>query len=520
MMLPSRQRWAQLNPLLEDLLDLSASQRDARLAELRAHDATLASELMSLLRSADRLAASDFLAGDVLGANAPLPTLVGQQIGAYVIEAPLGQGGTGSVWRARRADGRHDGAVAIKLLHLSLVGRSGAVRFEREGVILARLTHPNIAHLLDAGVTPAGQPFLVLELVEGQRIDEHCDARRLTIEQRLALFDDVLSAVAQAHSHLVIHRDIKPNNILVTTEGRVKLLDFGIAKLLQEGAEGSSITAQGQRALTPEYASPEQVRGAPVTTATDVYALGVLLYQLLAGRHPTAFAASSEAEVIRATLDAEPPRMTSALTVDNVAAYRNTTLSRLRRQLHGDLENIVARALCKEPSQRYQTVAALADDLRHYRACEPVLARADSMAYRIAKFVRRRRGPVAAALLVMLAVTAGLVGTLTQAQRAEAQALRAEHERDNALRTLGYAQSEAEFIGFLLDDSLDKPVTRADLLARAEPLLEKLVPDDPAQRAHLRLIIANLFARAASREEERSTNSSCAPRSTPMLRPI
>jgi eukaryotic-like serine/threonine-protein kinase len=206
--------------------------------------------------------------------------------------------------------------------------------------------------------------------------------------------------------------------------------------------------------------------------------------------------------VIRATLDAEPPRMASALTVDNVAADRNTTLSRLRRQLHGDLENIVARALCKEPSQRYQTVAALADDLQRYRACEPVLARADSMAYRIAKFVRRRRGPVAAALLVMLAVTAGLVGTLTQARRAEAQALRAEHERDNALRTLGYAQSEAEFIGFLLDESLDKPVTKAELLARAEPLLEKLIPEDPAQRAHLRLIIANLFAQAASREQE------------------
>ena len=346
MTLPDRQQWAQLNPLLEELLDLDAGRRETRLAELRAQNATLAGDLALLLHSADQVATSDFLLGDALGPTAPSAALVGEQIGAYVIEALLGHGGTGSVWRARRADGRFDGAVAIKLLHLSLIGRSGALRFEREGAILARLTHPNIAHLLDAGVTPAGQPFLVLELVEGQRIDQHCDARRLTVEQRLALFDDVLSAVAQAHSHLVIHRDIKPNNILVTTEGQVKLLDFGIAKLLQDGAEGATVTAEGLRALTPEYAAPEQVHGAPVTTATDVYALGVLLYQLLAGRHPTAFKASSEAEVIRATLDTDPVRMTSAVSAPEVAmrvaADRNTTLSRLSRQLHGDLENIVA----------------------------------------------------------------------------------------------------------------------------------------------------------------------------------
>jgi eukaryotic-like serine/threonine-protein kinase len=489
MTLPNRQRWAQLNPLLGELLDMDAGRREPRLAELRAQDARLADELLSLLRSADRLAASDFLTGDVLGASAPTTTLAGQQIGAYVIEAPLGQGGTGSVWRARRADGRYDGVVAIKLLHLSLVGRSGAVRFEREGAILARLTHPNIARLLDAGVTPAGQPFLVLELVEGQRIDQHCDARRLNVEQRLALFDDVLSAVAQAHNHLVIHRDIKPNNILVNAEGQVKLLDFGIAKLLQEGAEGSSITAQGQHALTPEYAAPEQVRGAPVTTATDVYALGVLLYQLLAGRHPTASGASSEAEVIRATLDTEPLRMTSALTAHDVAADRNTTLPRLRRQLQGDLENIVARALRKEPAERYQMIAALADDLRRYRAHEPVSARPDSLAYRAAKFVRRRRGPVAAALLLMLTLTAGLTGTLTQARRAE-------HERDNALRQLAYAASANQFISFLLEEGSDKPFTTTDLLARGEVLVEQQFRDDPAQQASLRLMLGSLYFNA------------------------
>jgi eukaryotic-like serine/threonine-protein kinase len=511
MTLPDRQRWAQLSPLLEELLDLDAAAREARLTELHARDDALADELESMLDAADRAEASEFLTGGVrVESPAPAP-LVGEQIGAYLIEAPLGQGGTGSVWRARRVDGRFEGAVAIKLLHLSLIGRTGALRFEREGAILARLTHPNIARLLDAGITRAGQPYLVLELVEGKRIDHHCNALRLDVEHRLALFDHVLAAVAHAHSHLVIHRDIKPNNILVGADGQVKLLDFGIAKLLQDGTEGSPVTAEGQRAMTPEYAAPEQLQGAAVTTATDVYALGVLLYQLLVGRHPTAPDSASSAEVMRATLDTDPRRLSTALTLPGthgaeaptqVAAERNTPLPRLRRQLHGDLENIVARALRKNPSERYQTVAALADDLRRYRAHEPVSARADSLAYRCAKFMRRRRGTVAAGLVVMLAVTAGLIGTITQAQRAQAQAARAAHERDNALRTLGYARSEAEFIGFLLDEGLDKPLTKAELLARAEPLLEKLIPEDPAQRTHLRLIIADLFAQASDREKE------------------
>ncbi len=505
MTLPDRQRWQQLSPLLDELLDLEADQRQHRLAQLRALDASMADELDTLLNASSRAEQASFLAIAAHADDAAPGALVGEQIGAYIIEAALGQGGTGSVWRARRADGRFEGAVAIKLLHLSLMGRMGAVRFEHEGAILARLTHPNIARLLDAGVTTAGQPYLVLELVDGERIDHHCSLRRLSVEQRLALFDDVLAAVAHAHSHLVIHRDIKPTNILVTAGGGVKLLDFGIAKLLQDQPEASPVTAEGQRALTPEYAAPEQLQGTPVTTATDVYSLGVLLYQLLTGRHPTANDVTLPAEVMRATLDTDPLRMATALTLPRsddapamaqVALDRNTTLPRLRRQLQGDLENIVMRTLRKIPSERYQTVAALAEDLRRYRANEPVSARADSLAYRCAKFVRRRRGLVAAAAIVMLAVTAGLIGTITQAQRAQASALRAQQERDHALRSLAYAQSSSEFINFLLEEGYDKPLTTAELLARAEPMLEKQFVDDPAQRAHLELIVGNLFAQA------------------------
>ncbi|OYU78811.1 MAG: serine/threonine protein kinase, partial [Burkholderiales bacterium PBB5] len=297
MSLPDAARWSRLSPLLDELLDLPPSARALRLAELRRASPELADELAHLLTGDGLALAEHFLTGaaptpgETTGAGPgaqPEAGLAGQRLGAYVLDAPLGQGGGGSVWRARREDGRFDGDVAIKLLHLSLVGRTGAARFKREGQILARLTHPHIARLLDAGVTAGGQPYLVLELVQGQRIDRHCDQRRLGIAARLALFDDVLHAVAHAHTHGVIHRDLKPGNILVTDEGQVKLLDFGIAKLLADEADTADATAlthEGGRALTPDYAAPEQVRGDGVTTATDVYALGVLLYQLLTGRH-------------------------------------------------------------------------------------------------------------------------------------------------------------------------------------------------------------------------------------------
>ena len=501
--MPDRERWKRLNPLLDELLDLDAAARQRRLAELRERDASVATDLAKMLGFAVDADQTRFLASNAQDEGVAAAPLIGTQIGAYVIEALLGQGGTGGVWRARRTDGRFEGAVAIKLLHLSLLGRMGAARFEREGAILARLTHPHIARLLDAGVTAGGQPYLVLELVEGERIDRYCDGRQLDIARRLALYDDVLSAVAHAHNHLVIHRDIKPNNILVTAEGDVKLLDFGIAKLLDD-ADGALVTADGQRALTPEYAAPEQLQNAPVTTAADVYALGVLLYHLLVGRHPTAFDATSPAEVIRATLDTGPLRLTSALAASDagpgtscgVAAARGTTLARLRRQLEGDLENIVALTLRKLPAERYQTVGALAEDLRRYRQDEPVSARPDSLAYRSMKFVRRNRSIVATGLLAALAVMGGLAGTITQAQRAGAQAAQAHRERDNALRQLAYAASANQFIGFLLEEGSDKPFTTSDLLARGEALVERQFGADPAQQASLNLTLGSLYFQA------------------------
>ncbi len=494
MTIPSPDRWAALSPWLDELLDLPEPQRADRLAALRQHDAALAEELQTLLSEGVQAASEGFLAGAVplTPAESAAASLAGQHLGPYVLEEPLGQGGGGSVWRARREDGRFEGAVAIKLLHLSLLGRAGAERFRREGHILARLKHPHIASLLDAGVTPGGQPYLVLELVQGERIDRHCDALSLSIEARLALFDDVLAAVAHAHTHGVIHRDLKPGNILVTHEGQVKLLDFGVAKLLDDEAgsgESTELTREGGRALTPEYAAPEQLRGEGVTTATDVYALGVLLYQLLCGQHPTAPSNGNAADALRATLDTEPAPVSRRLTLtDNeTASRRATNPQRLQRALAGDLDTIVSHALRKAPGERYATVTALAEDLRRYRNHEPVIARPDSVAYRARKFVRRHRGAVAAGVLTSLAIVAGLAGTVWQAQRAEREKLRAQEQ-------LLQSEATADLLRFVMGAANNKAFTTADLLLQAEPLVERQFANAAATRAHVQMQLASMWS--------------------------
>ncbi len=497
-------RWRRLSPLLDELLDLEPTGRAVRLATLRGDDAALATELAALIAEGARAEEARFLAGSAslarVTGGAATPTLAGTPIGAYVLEAPLGQGGAGAVWRARRADGRFEGSVAVKLLHPSLIGRTGARRFEREGAILARLSHPHIARLLDAGVTPGGQPYLVLELVAGERIDRHCDARRLRIDERIALFRDVLGAVAHAHRHLVIHRDIKPSNILVAADGSVKLLDFGIAKLLQgdDDAPATDLTGGRGGVLTPDYAAPEQLRAEEVTTATDVYSLGVLLYQLLSGQHPTAPPHATPASLIQATLDTDPGRLSTAVTssssdpetMSRVAAERDTSIVRLRRQLGGDLENIVAKALRKVPAERYATVDAFDEDLRRWSAGEPVIARADSLAYRTARFVSRHRGAVAAGALTIAAIVAGVIGTISQARRAEEQARQAQIERDSALRDLAFAGAARELLGFLVSQGNGKPQTATELLAHAEELTQSQFADDPMSRGRLQLMLA------------------------------
>lgn len=517
-------RWRVLSPLLDAVLELPVAGRAEWLRQLAAEQPGLAAEVNALLADHAASDAARFLTG---AANFPLGApsfddagLAGLTLGAYTLEAPIGQGGMGSVWLARRNDGRFAGTVAVKLLNVALIGPSGSERFHREGRILARLAHPNIAHLIDAGVTGSGQPYLVIEYVEGHAIDRHCDEHALDLALRLRLFLDVLAAVAHSHANLVVHRDIKPMNVLVTAHGVVKLLDFGIAKLLQDGELSSretALTRDGGRALTPEYAAPEQLLGEPVTIATDVYALGVLLYLLLGGRHPASESGHSAIGLMKTVVEGEPARLSEAVASSRFmspealalnAARRDSTPDKLRRLLFGDLDNIVAKAMKRRPAERYATVDAFADDLRRHLDHQPVAARPDTLTYRIGKFTRRHRGGVGTAAFAGALIVAGFVGTVTQARlasqqarRAEAQASQARHERDHALRELSNAEASDEFLSFLLQEGGDKPFTASQLLARGEELVERQFANDPAQRVRLLLTLANLYGEASEPEK-------------------
>jgi len=388
----------------------------------------------------------------------------------------------GTEWLAHRSDGRFEGQVAVKLLNAALVGHPSEQRFAREGRVLARLQHPNIARLLDAGVEAGRQPYLVLEYVRGERIDEYCKRHGLGIEQRIRLFLEVLAAVAHAHSNLVVHRDLKPSNILVTGQGEVKLLDFGIAALLSVGGDDvTPLTRHMGPGLTPGYASPEQLLGQPITTAADVFALGTVLFELLAGRRPWVAReeANTSAELIRLKLETDPPRLSDAAEQEP-----------WRRLLQGDLDNIVAVALRRNPEERYRTAEALAQDLRRYLAHEPVSARPRSLGYLVAKFVQRNRAGVVSASVVALAlIVAGafsfwqMLRANEQRQLAEDQASRAEFARD--------------FAEFVLTDAgtTGRPFTTSELLARAEQAIEANGATDSPVAIEQTINLGSLFAR-------------------------
>jgi len=498
---PSRD-WQRVSPLLDELLELDAAGRAARLVALRTSDANLAAAVEEMLAQEDALDAEHFLEGSALSTEEP--SLAGRTLGAYTIERALGAGGMGSVWLARRSDGRYHASVALKLLNLALLGRGGAARFAREGEALARLAHPHIARLLDAGVAEGGQPYLVLEHVDGVPIDRWCDERRLDVRARIRLVLDVLDAVAHAHSNLVLHRDLKPSNILVTAEGQVKLLDFGIAKLLggEDPAEApTELTQAGGRAFTPDYAAPEQIQGAAVTTATDVYALGVLLYVLLAGVHPTARAGAAPVDRLRSVVETDPRPLSEAVPEDDsgdaAAAARGESSLRLGRALRGDLENICAKALKKEPAERYPTAAAFADDLRRHLADEPVAARPDSFAYRSAKFIRRNRLGVGAALVVFATLVAGVIGTTWQAVEAKRQRAEALAQRDRAQVLLGRNAAIADFVGVMFSEALSEGQAKAmqEMLERSEPLIDTEFAGRPAEQAEVLRVLASYYTR-------------------------
>jgi serine/threonine-protein kinase len=491
-------RWSTLSPLLNELLEAPAPERSARLAVMDAEDPGLAAELASLLDIKAQIETEGFLE------RSPLEMLVqaagvGRTVGSYTLEREIGAGGMGTVWLARRSDGRYAGRAAVKLLNLALLGRAGIERFRREGNALARLAHPNIAHLVDAG-TVDGQPFLVLEYIDGVPIDTWCDTRKLDAEARVQLFGQVLGAVAYAHSQLILHRDLKPSNILVTPQGQVKLLDFGIARLLDESSSGESseVTQLAGRALTPDYAAPEQVQGQAASTATDVYALGVVLFHLLAGAHPTARAGATQVERLRAIVEDEPRRSSDAAAAADAATAqaRGTTAQALARRLRGDLDNIVAKALKKAPAERYATADAFAADLQRFLVHEPVSARGDSRMYRLGKFVRRNRLVVSATAIVVVALLAGVGGIVWQAAEAQRQRVQAVQERDRAQTLLGRNRAIAEFVHRMFTESL--PQGEAALIQRMLERGEAMVARDTqlsnADRAELLHVLGSYYA--------------------------
>ncbi len=497
-----RLSWERLSPLLDRALDLDAAERTAFLASVRTSAPELADRLEALMAAHARVANSDFLAQGPGGVVEALrPDLTGQTIGAYTLDRKLGQGGMGAVWLAHRSDGRFSGQVALKLVNHAVFDATARDRFEREGTILARLSHPNISRLLDAGVTTAGQPYLVLEYVEGTHIDDYADRHRLDVTARLGLFLQVAEAVAHAHENLVVHRDLKPSNILVRPDGTVKLLDFGIAKLLTDEASNAAADASHATALvlTPKYAAPEQVREGIVSTVTDVYALGVLLFLLLAGRHPTAPEASSAADYLRA-IERQPDRIDAVLRAiandaaqaTRIAEARGTTIERLQRRCSGELETILTVALRTDPADRYRSVAAFADDIRRHLRREPVSVQPDSWWYRTSRLIARRRLESVAA-----AVTA--VGILAGAGVAVWQARVAQQQRDRAL----VAEAEARALNTYLVDELltastperaqGQPVSVADVLGRASRSVGYAFADRPMLEAHMRATLARSY---------------------------
>jgi len=502
------ERWRALSPLLDRALDLEEDERAAWLESLHTEDPALAADLKMLLAGKPAFDLENVLERAIAGVTGEvLPA--GQSLGAYTLESLIGRGGSGSVWLARRSDGRFEGEVAVKLLNTAFVGRAGEERFRREGHVLGRLMHPNIARILDAGVTGTGQPYLVLEYIDGLPIDRHCDEHKLGIEARLRLFLDVLAAVAHAHASLIVHRDIKPSNIYVTATGVVKLLDFGIAKLLEGDSQTDAptqLTREGMRALTPEYAAPEQVSGAPITVATDVYALGVLLYTLLAGQHPTASRTASALQHVRSLLEVEPVRLSDSVTetvtaepavLDDIAAKRALTPQKLRRVLRGDLDNILAKALRKEAAERYASVDAFAQDVRRHLQNEPISARPDGVWYRLRKFAIRHRAGVTLAVLVSAAVLGSLAFAVNQMLQARA-------ERDRAIYETRRGDASRDFMALMMAEvgPGGKPLPLSELLDRGLQMLENQYGEDPRFTINMLIQLSGRYGDIGASEKE------------------
>jgi serine/threonine-protein kinase len=515
------EEWQKVEEILNTALELEPAARRQFLAGVA--DPLLRREVESLLACEEKT--DGFLAAPALAFSADFfddgdgpEERGGQTVGRYRIIREIGRGGMGAVFLAERSDGEFQQRLALKIVRRGFADSDLARRFRQERQILASLNHPNIARLLDGGVSNDGEPFLAMEYVEGLRVDEYCDAHSLSTDERLSLFLAVCQGVSYAHQNLVVHRDIKPSNILVTGEGVPKLLDFGIAKLINPEAEGGAAeTVTGLRAMTPDYASPEQVRGLSVTTATDVYSLGVLLYELLTGHRPHRLKNRRTDEIARVICENEPERPSTAvsrveevtgadgvtLTPETISERRRRTPEQLRRTLRGDLDNIVLMAIRKEPQRRYASVAQFAEDVSRYLEGRPVLAHKDTFSYRAAKFVRRHKAGAAAVVLVVSALVGGIVATAWQAKRATAQARIAAAERDRARIEAAKAERINAFMQSIFASADPSwyssgfgqrgEIRVVDVLEQAGRRIDAELKDEPEIRAELHHTIGTTY---------------------------
>jgi serine/threonine-protein kinase len=482
---PASERWAHVKKLFDAAVDLAPDERAVLIARECDGDDALRLEVESLLES-DRLT-GEFIEEPMVEIPSDLfpdtleESLVGRQFGAYQIIREIGRGGLGAVYLAARADDEYRKEVALKVVRRGLDTDDILRRFRNERQILAQLDHPNIARLTDGGTTDNGLPYFVMDYVRGEPLGAYCEAHGLGTTERLNLFRKVCSAVTYAHQNLVIHRDLKPSNILVAADGEPKLLDFGIAKLLGSEEEPLAQTMAGQRLMTPDYASPEQVKGEKITTASDVYSLGVVLYELLTGRRPYRLKTRTPDEIARAITTQEPERPSSAVTkVDHPPS------SILHpRSLRGDIDNIVLMAMRKEPARRYASVGQFSEDIRRHLAGLPVFARKDTVSYRAGKFVNRHRIGVAAAALILLSLLAGIIATLIQVRTARRERARAEAINIFLGKTLSASNPDRNSKGQRTVQDILQDASRR--LATDE------LSDQPEARAELQRIIGESY---------------------------
>jgi serine/threonine-protein kinase len=484
---PDPQLWADALSAFDVWAELPEAERAAWLDAMAAARPELHARLITLIRADGAADERSFLSPYATASHTPNAGLEGQTLGPWLIERLIGSGGMGQVWFARRTDGLYDGRAAIKLMRMASADAGANERFAREGRLLGRLSHPNIARLLDAGVTPSGERYLVLEYIDGERIDLWCDEQRLTLAQRIELFIGVCRAVAHAHENLVVHRDLKPSNIFVNKNGEVKLLDFGVAKLLEdEVGESTELTRQAGAALTPQYAAPEQLGGGAVSTATDVYGLGMVLYGLLSGSRP--YDADARGKDVSRPLWSLPAEPEAA---ERVAAQRATSVKALRNALHGDLAVVVAKSIKPDPAERYRAVPDFADDLQRVLDRRPIAARPDSLGYRTRRYLQRHAFGVAAAAVLTLSIVAGVAGTLIKEREAQRQAERAVAVKRFLLDMLQQARTSVQSGGVQVREA-----TVNDMVAAGADRIGKSFAGEPEIRDEIFGVIDELYSDA------------------------